>query len=166
MNPFRYFSLQKLNHLLDAIYTMRFLRSFVFYLALVIWGVTMYLLFSPNPFFWIEKAMDFPSRGAHFVLFSTLAFITYVAQKRPQVFRTILLVCLFGFLSEVIQYFEPVRSFEWMDFFEDVLGAVAGTFSGFVAWNLARKLLTLYRSHRNRIKPPVVTTTAKYPKIG
>ena len=145
---------------------MKFLRSFVFYLSLLIWGGAMYLLFSPNPLFWIEKTIDVPDRGAHFIMFSGLAFITYVAQRQPKIFRTILLVSLFGLLSEVIQYFEPVRSFEWFDVGEDVAGSIAGTLTGFIAYNIFRKFLALYRTYKNKIKPPIPTPAVKYPKIG
>gem|GEM_PF-1797881 len=132
---------------------MKFLRSFVFYVTIFIWGCTLYLLFSPDPFFWMDKHPSVPSRGAHLILFFALAFSTYCAQRRPRFFLTFFLLVAFGLASELIQYFVPHRSFEWLDLLEDVIGSALGVCLGFLAMIVVRKILACYRSFFSRREP-------------
>lgn len=46
---------------------------------------------------------------------------------------------LVAFLTEIVQYFIPYRSFEWMDFFADVLGIFSFHLIAFIVKTLAKQ---------------------------
>jgi hypothetical protein len=120
-------------------------------MTLLAWGGAMYLLFSPNPLFWLGYRPHIPERGTHLVMFSCLAFVTYISQYRPKFFATLLWMCAFGMISEIIQYFEPPRTLELADFAEDVLGSLFGVCCGFTACRIAQKLVARYRLYRSSL---------------
>jgi len=97
--------------------------AFVFLATIALWLVTCYLLFSKRPY---TANFEVPSFGAHILLFFVLSYMTTCAQSRPRLFLTWALICLFGAMSEIIQYFDPPRTCDIVDFFEDVIGTSLG----------------------------------------
>ncbi|MCL2349392.1 MAG: VanZ family protein [Planctomycetaceae bacterium] len=98
------------------------LYAVAFWVTVVFWFVACYLLFAKNPYTGIEV----PAFGAHILLFFVLSYMTTCAQYRPRLFLTWALICLFGMISEIIQYFDPPRTCDVVDFFEDVIGTSLG----------------------------------------
>ena len=95
----------------------------VFWATVVFWLVTCYLLFSKRPY---TANFEVPAFGAHILLFFVLSTMTTLAQDRPRLFLTWALICLFGAISEIIQYFDPPRTCDVVDFFEDIIGTSLG----------------------------------------
>ena len=75
-----------------------------------------------------EAQIGFPymDKVIHFLAFFILAVVTLYAFEVTQIFACITLIVCFGIGIEVIQYFIPYRSFEILDIFADIIGALIG----------------------------------------
>ncbi len=104
-------------------------KRLLLWLPAVAWMTGIFLLsslpFPPRP-----PSIPFEDKVAHFILFSILAFLFFLAFRRERRFAVLkaclfafLATCLYGAFDEFHQYFTPTRT---VDFFDWLADAVAG----------------------------------------
>jgi len=132
----------------------------VFWVTVAFWLVTCYLLFSKKPY---TVEIEVPSFGVHILLFFVLSYMTTLAQYRPRLFLIWALICLFGAMSEIIQYFTPPRTCDIVDFFEDVIGASLGIGAAVLTLIMLRhfRRSALWQRLRGRKKTVSLQTLSK-----
>lgn len=99
--------------------------------CIVYWGLLTVLLLAPNPLavFGITRLPDAispPDRGVHFSVFCLLTVLV-LASRWPVRTRFILIVLVvYAFASELLQYFFPPRTVDPIDLTENLLGIAVG----------------------------------------
>lgn len=112
--------------------------------------VLTYLLVTPRPqdlvgtdlksyfryFFW-----TYVDPVTHLLFFFVLGFLASLIPWRRSRITLLVLLMLYGALTEVVQMFIPERSAEWLDLGQDVLGLAGGmaTASIFLEWWRGRR---------------------------
>ena len=117
----------------------KYLYSLAFLISIILWCVSVYLLMSKKPASFVE--LEIPNFGAHTAMFFGLAFMTTCSQRQPKVLLTLGLFFLFGGLSEIAQHFNPPRTCDIWDFFEDVTGSTLGLIAALVWMRTLRMFL-------------------------
>ncbi len=77
----------------------------------------------------------------HFVAFFTLYVLLSFSYENLKIELKVLILTLFGFMIEVIQYFIPNREFSLFDVFADIVGIFIG--------------VLLFSLYSNRFKPNI-----------
>lgn len=120
-----------------------FMKNHLYALAMVIsiaiWCASVYLLLSKAPHIGID--IDVPRHGAHTLMFFGLAFMTTCSQRRPKIILTLAILYTFGAATEVAQQFNPPRTCDLLDFFEDVVGSTLGLTVAIVWMSMLRMFL-------------------------
>lgn len=118
-------------------YMKNHLYTLAMLMSIVIWCVSVYLLLAKAP----NVGVEIPLHGAHTVMFFGLAFMTTCSQRRPRIILTLAILYTFGAATEVAQHFNPPRTCDLFDFFEDVIGSTLGLAVAIVWMTLLRKFL-------------------------
>ena len=71
----------------------------------------------------LQQVFNYQDLILHFVEYSILAFLTYFSFPEEGVVSNLLFIMIFAFLDELHQYFVPGRSFSFLDFLADFIGA-------------------------------------------
>ena len=130
------------------------LYRFAFLISIVLWCASVYLLISKKPANFVD--IDIPNLGEHTAMFFGLAFMTTCSQRQPKVILTLGILFLFGGLSEIVQHFNPPRTCDIMDFFEDVTGSAIGLIAALIWMYTLRKFLQSVFWQRLRHKKPTL----------
>ena len=101
---------------------------FLLYLSIGAWNVPTVITWGPQ------------DKWIHFFLYFGLGWLGQSAlfswQKRVTLLLylgAVLIAFSYGLFTELVQYFLPERSFEWLDLFSDTVGGSVGAFSYLVA---------------------------------
>jgi len=73
----------------------------------------------------IVKAGLINDKIAHGITFFSLSFLYSHSEGDKYGIKSLLLLVLFGFVIELIQYFLPWRSFSWFDWLADIVGIIS-----------------------------------------
>ena len=117
----------------------KYLYRLAFLVSIALWCVSVYLLMAKKPTNIVD--FDIPNFGAHTVMFLGLAFMTTCSQRQPKVLLTLGMLFLFGGLSEIVQHFNPPRTCDLWDFFEDVAGSTLGLIAALIWMRTLRMFL-------------------------
>ncbi len=100
--------------------------------TIVYWIFLTLLLWLPDP-----RALLFgwePSEGprgyAHVITFGLLGLLVELGRRKHSVFFWFAVLVGYTFLTEIVQEFLPIRTFEWEDILQDVVGAALGMGAG------------------------------------
>ena len=130
------------------------LYRLAFLISAVLWCTSVYLLMSKKPVDFIE--LEIPSFGAHTAMFFGLAFMTTCSQRQPKVLLILGMLFLFGGLTEIAQHFNPPRTCDLRDFFEDVTGSTFGLIAALIWMRTLRVFLQSAFWRRLRHKKPAL----------
>jgi len=86
--------------------------------------------------------------AAHFLSFGVLAVLVLGTRWPMPRWGIVLTLMLYGGMTEILQGFVPPRTPAWMDWFQDLLGIVAGTAFCWTAALMTGKLSKSQRSRR------------------
>ena len=92
---------------------------FFLYLILI-----TYLSSIPN--LQLQQVFNYQDLVLHFIEYSILAFLTYLSFPKEEIPSMLLFITVFAFLDEFHQYFVPGRTFSFLDFLADFIGAFCG----------------------------------------
>ena len=138
----------------------KLLYRFAFLISIVLWCASVYLLMAKKPTNF-GNDIDIPNFGAHTAMFFGLAFMTTCSQRQPRVILILGMLFLFGGLTEIAQHFNPPRTCDIWDFFEDVTGSTLGLIAALIWMRTLRMFLrsTFWRRlrHKKSALPQVST---------
>ncbi|MDR2115100.1 MAG: VanZ family protein [Planctomycetaceae bacterium] len=86
------------------------------------------LLWLPNPKVLLHgwQPPDKTSGYDHLITFIVLGFLVELGRRKKNIIFWIFLLILYAFFTEIIQELLPIRSFEWIDIFQDLCGITIG----------------------------------------
>ncbi|MDR3196277.1 MAG: VanZ family protein [Planctomycetaceae bacterium] len=103
------------------------------------------LLWLPNPkvlFYGWQPSGD-TGGYAHLFTFTILGFLVELGRRKKSFLFWVFWLILYVFLTEIVQELLPIRSFEWVDIFQDIFGIViglaVGLFCRFAAAKISKK---------------------------
>jgi hypothetical protein len=84
---------------------------------------------------------------AHFLSFLVLAVLVLITRWPMPRWAIVPTLIVYGGLTEILQGFNPARTADWMDWFQDLLGIAVGTA---ICWMASLLAGLLSRNRRNR----------------
>ncbi len=97
---------------------------FISSLSLIICILTIeYLAFTSQSIKYVENTWD---KANHFIAFFVLYILLYFSHFKFKIKTIILVLLIFAFQIEVVQYFLPNRYFSFLDILADFVGIIMG----------------------------------------